>query len=44
MPRMSDAKNREMRRASGLRGQNQMSYHYCWNVAQSGCVEGKGSG
>lgn len=44
MPRMSDAKNRGMRGASGTRGQTQASYHYCWDVAQSGCVEEKGAG
>lgn len=44
MPRMSDAKNRGTRGASGMRGQSQTSYHCCCHVVQSGCVREEAMG
>lgn len=44
MPRMSDAKNRRTRGASGMRGQSQMRYQCSCDVVHSGCVEEEAAG
>lgn len=42
MPRMSDAKNRENEGSKQDEGDRvRRAYHYCRDVAQSGCVEEK---
>lgn len=44
MPRMSDAKNRGTRGASGMRGQSHTSYHCCCHVVQTGRVREEAMG